>query len=244
MEKKIIIELESLNDLKNIESEAEKWGVKLVLIGGYAVRAYTSGYRYTKDMDFIAKGDVWKLKSFLNSLGYAVDEKKNTLVGRKKIDGGYVDLHISIGKVFDISSGKSYPLNENTFNSAKSLEISGYYEEGKKITVKAPVVTLEDLIIMKLMTKNREKDLVDIVSLIFDRWKNLDLEKLSQNCASTGLSRHISDSALELAGKIRKGTFKKIWVDYTGKKMTRQEEQQTAKNLIKIAGSLKSSYSY
>jgi hypothetical protein len=86
--------------------------------------------------------------------------------------------------------------------------------------------------------------LVDIVSLIFDQWKNLDLEKLSQNCASTGLSRHISDSALELAGKIRKGTFKKIWADYTGKKMTRQEEQQIAKNLIKIAGNLKSSYSY
>lgn len=43
MEKNAAIELESLKDLENIEAEAEKWEVKLVLIGGYAVRAYTSG---------------------------------------------------------------------------------------------------------------------------------------------------------------------------------------------------------
>ncbi len=244
MEKKIIIELESLNDLKNIEAEAEKWGVKLVLIGGYAVRAYTTGYRYTKDMDFIAKGDIWKLKGFLNSLGYEAEEKKDILAGRKKIDGGYVDLHISIGKVFDISTGKSYPLTNDIFNSARLLNISGYHEEGRKITVKASVVALEDLMIMKLMTKNREKDLIDIVSLLFDQWKNIDLEKLSQNCASSGLSRHISDSVLDLVGKIRKGTFRKIWLDYTGKKMTMKEEQQIAKNLIEIAEKVKSSYIY
>lgn len=241
MEKNAAIELESLKDLENIEAETEKWEIKLVLIGGYAVRAYTSGYRFTKDMDFIAKGDVWKLKGFLRSLGYEAEEKKDILAGRKKIDGGYVDLHISIGEVFDISSGKSYPLTNDIFNSAKNLEISGYHEEGRKITVKASVVALEDLMIMKLMTRNRGKDLVDIISLLFDQWKNLDLEKLSQNCASSGLSRHISDSALDLVGKIRKGTFRKTWLDFTGKKMTQKEEQQIAKNLIEMAEKVKSS---
>ncbi len=179
--------------------------------------------------------------SFLNSLGYEAEEKKDILAGRKKIDGGYVDLHISIGEVFDISSGKSYPLTDGTFNSAKILEISGYHEEGRKITVKASVVSLEDLMIMKLMTKNREKDLVDLISLLLDQWKSLDLRKLSGNCAVAGLSRHISDSALELAGKIRKRTFRKVWLGYTGKKMTIKEEQQIAKNLIEIAEKVKSS---
>lgn len=239
MEKKIAIELESLNDLEKIIMEAKKWELKLALIGGYAVRAYTAGYRYTKDMDFIAKGDIWKIKSFLNSLGYETVKKKNILAGRKKIDGGYVDLHISINEVFDISSGKSYPLTDDIFNSAKNLVISGYHEEGRKITVKAPVVTLEDLIIMKLMTKNREKDWIDVVSLLFDQWKNLDFEKLSQRCTKIGLSRHISDSALGLAGKIRKGIFRKIWLDFTGKRMTQKEEQQTAKNLIMVAEKLR-----
>jgi hypothetical protein len=239
MEKNAVIELESLKDLENIETEASKWEIKLVLIGGYAVRAYTIGYRYTKDMDFIAKGDVWKLKGFLNSLGYEAAEKRDILTGRKKIDGGYIDLHISIGEVFDISTGKSYPLTDEILNSARLLSISGYHEEGRKISVKASVVALEDLLIMKLMTKTREKDRVDIISLIIDQWKNLDLEKLSKCCAAAGLSRHISDSAFELAGIIRKGTFRKIWLDFTGRKMTMKEEQQAAKNLVEVAKMIK-----
>lgn len=235
MEKDKIIEVESLKDLEKIRAEAEKWEVKLILIGGYAVRAYTIGYRYTKDMDFIAKGDVWKLKGFLNSLGYDATEKKDILAGRKKIDSGYIDLHISIGKVFDISTGKNYPLTDEIFNAAKILNISGFHEEGRKITVKASVVALEDLMIMKLMTKTREKDWVDIISLIMDQWKNLDLEKLSKRCAAAGLSRHISDSAFDLAGKIRTGNFRKIWLDWTGRKMTKKEEHQIARNLIELA---------
>ncbi len=239
MEKDKIIEIESLKDLENIRAEAEKWEVNLILIGGYAVRAYTIGYRYTKDMDFIAKGDIWKLKGFLNSLGYDATEKKDILAGRKKIDSGYIDLHISIGRVFDISTGKSYPLTDETFNVAKLLNVSGYHEEGRKLTVKAPVVALEDLMIMKLMTKTREKDWVDIVSLIIDQWKNIDLEKLSKRCATTGLSRHISDSAFNLAGKIKIGNFRKIWLDWTGRKMTQKEEHQIAKSLIEMAEKIK-----
>lgn len=235
MEKDVIIEIESLKDLEKIRAEAEKWEVKLILIGGYAVRAYTIGYRYTKDMDFIAKGVVWKLKGFLNSLGYDATEKKDILAGRKKIDGGYIDLHISIGKVFDISTGNNYPITDEIINSAKILNISGYHEEGRKITVKAPAVALEDLLIMKLMTKTREKDWVDIISLVIDQWKNLDLEKLSKRCATAGLSRHISDSAFDLAGKIKTGSFRKIWLNFTGRKMTQKEEHEIARNLIELA---------
>ena len=49
-----LIEREGLNDLGRIGKEAEGWGLNLVLIGGYAVRAYTRGYRYTKDIDLVA----------------------------------------------------------------------------------------------------------------------------------------------------------------------------------------------
>ena len=45
------LEIESLKDSKKVIEEAEKWRIKLVLIGGYAVRAYTRGYRFTKDID-------------------------------------------------------------------------------------------------------------------------------------------------------------------------------------------------
>jgi hypothetical protein len=52
---------------------ARKQGIKLVIIGGYAVAAYTRGYRYAKDIDLVAdKPTVGKLKGLLKSLGYSV----------------------------------------------------------------------------------------------------------------------------------------------------------------------------
>ncbi len=42
------VERESLEDLKKIQSESRKLQIGLLLIGGYAVAAYTKGYRYTK----------------------------------------------------------------------------------------------------------------------------------------------------------------------------------------------------
>ena len=48
------VEKRSLQDLDTILQAARKLGIKLVLIGGYAVAAYTHGYRYTKDIDLVA----------------------------------------------------------------------------------------------------------------------------------------------------------------------------------------------
>lgn len=45
----------SFKDLERIGLEARNFGIDLVLIGGYAVRAYTEprSWRFTKDVDFI-----------------------------------------------------------------------------------------------------------------------------------------------------------------------------------------------
>jgi hypothetical protein len=48
------VEKRSLRDLDTILQAARELGIKLVLIGGYAVAAYTRGYRYTKDIDLVA----------------------------------------------------------------------------------------------------------------------------------------------------------------------------------------------
>ncbi len=44
-------ERKSLADLEGMLREGRKLGIRLLLIGGYAVAAYTRGYRYTKDID-------------------------------------------------------------------------------------------------------------------------------------------------------------------------------------------------
>jgi len=62
------VERRSLQDLDAILQTARKLGVKLVLIGGYAVSAYTRSYRYTKDIDLVAdKPAVGRLKGLLRS---------------------------------------------------------------------------------------------------------------------------------------------------------------------------------
>jgi len=60
------VERESLKDLETIVKEAKNWKLNLVVIGGYAIRAYTKGYRYTKD--------IGGLIALLKDLGYKVKE--------------------------------------------------------------------------------------------------------------------------------------------------------------------------
>lgn len=49
------IELASLKGLERIYKETQKFQINLIVIGGYAVRAYTHprSWRFTKDMDFV-----------------------------------------------------------------------------------------------------------------------------------------------------------------------------------------------
>ena len=64
------IERKSLEDLKAVLKEAHNQSIKLVIMGGYAVAAYTRGYRSTKDIDLVAdKPALGKLKGLLTSLG-------------------------------------------------------------------------------------------------------------------------------------------------------------------------------
>ena len=50
-----MVEKTNLLDLEEINKEAEKYEIDLILIGGNSVRAYTESrsWRFTKDLDFI-----------------------------------------------------------------------------------------------------------------------------------------------------------------------------------------------
>jgi predicted amidohydrolase len=67
------LERKSLKDLRAVLRQAHKQDVKLVIIGGYAVSAYTRGYRYTKDIDLVADTPtLGKLKGLLKVRGYVI----------------------------------------------------------------------------------------------------------------------------------------------------------------------------
>ena len=219
------VERESLKDLETIVKEAKNWKLNLVVIGGYAIRAYTKGYRYTKD--------IGGLIALLKDLGYKVKETQFGLKGKKKLNGGFINLDISIHEVWDVSTDKRYPADE-ILKESRSMEISGFFEKGRKIRVKASVASLEDLIILKLMTRGRERDVIDIISLLIDRWNNLDLEKLAIKCSRSNLSRHIRDQALGIVALIRSGEARKIWLSITGQRLMRKTETELIRHLREI----------
>ena len=100
------VESRSLTDLARIFQEARKLGIGLVLIGGYAVAAYTRGYRYTKDIDLVAdKPTIGRLKGLLSGLGYSIRDTEFGIAGSKRVNKDFIDLHISVGKIHDISTG-------------------------------------------------------------------------------------------------------------------------------------------
>ena len=67
------VERESLKDLKIIVGKAKEWGVKTVVIGGYAVRAFTNAYRHTKDIDMaVSREEKGNFTALLKDLEYKI----------------------------------------------------------------------------------------------------------------------------------------------------------------------------
>jgi hypothetical protein len=92
------VERKSLGDLRVVLEAARKEGIRLLIIGGYAVGAYTRGYRYTKDIDLVAdKPTLGKLKGLMRELDYSIRDTEFGIAGKKKLNGGFIDLHISVG---------------------------------------------------------------------------------------------------------------------------------------------------
>jgi len=219
------LEVESLKDLERIIADTKLWGLRLVLIGGYAVRAYTRGYRYTKDIDFVMlKKDTGKIIALLKGLGYEASETGFGLAGRKTIGGGFIDLHISVGEVYDYSTDKNYFVSGEMLDEAGEHGISGFLAQGREIRVVAPAVSLEDLLIMKLMTRNRAKDRIDVVSLLLDCGSRVDVEKISKRCGLAGISAHVRKNAQGFIGGIRTGGIKREWERASGRMLLRKEE--------------------
>lgn len=66
----------SLKDLERICKDAKEFGIDLVLIGGYAVRAFTNerSWRFTKDIDFVTtRKDLTALRGVFNLLKYGFE---------------------------------------------------------------------------------------------------------------------------------------------------------------------------
>lgn len=237
------VERESLKDLKIIVKNAKGWRVETVVIGGYAVRAFTNAYRHTKDIDMaVAKKERGKFTALLKGLGYELRGTEFGLAASKKFDSDFIDVHISVGKIYDISTGNSYPITKQLFDEKNDLLVRSRYAENRKFDTTAPIVDLNTLIILKLIPKGRpEKDAIDIISLILDQRERIDISKIVKQCKETVLTDHIRSQIQEFAKKVNDGEMDKVWSGVTGARLVGVQRRNIQKFLRELDGSLRNS---
>jgi hypothetical protein len=145
---------------------------KTVLIGGYALRAFTSLSRYTRDCDFVLKkSDGWNLdkirKLLPKDLTTETFEKKDSYGFLRCIKllkaGVKISLDFMEGEVRGRTDEQIFFITQKFLQKSRKVEIS---IAGKATKVFVPDYT--DYLILKLMSA-RPSDIRDIATLI---WKN------------------------------------------------------------------------
>lgn len=180
-----------------------------------------------------------RINSLLNQLKYRCRKTKFGLRGLKKINDDFIDLHISVDRVFDASTNQSYPVTEALFRKAKTLKASGYHDENRKMVIRTPVISLEELILLKLMTEGRDKDTTDIVSLLMDQAENINSNGLAVQAERVKLVEHLIRRISSFLTEIRDGEMKKIWEGMTGRRLQWKQEREIARFLKNLYQMLK-----
>ncbi len=220
------LEAVSLKDLSKIGIEAKKIGIDLILIGGYAVRAYTTqrSWRFTKDMDFITtRKDLTALHGVFKLLGYSFEKTEFGVKGSRKVDKGSIELHVSVDKVIDQSTGKEYPLASDIFSESKEMGIEPSYEENKEMGTVMLVAPIEDVVLMKLMTE-RPRDHFDAIAMTIDSFDRISPKRFARICAESELNSHIKARLESVLADTKKGLIKKSWKEFTAREFIREQE--------------------
>lgn len=230
------IEVVSLKDLERIDKEAKNSQINLILIGGYAVRAYTDprSWRFTKDIDFITtRRDLTALRGVFELLGYGFERTEFGVKGSKKINLDSIELHVSVDKVIDWSTNLEYKLPEDIFIKADKMNIKVSFEENKDLKVSAKVAPIEDVLMMKLMTE-RTKDHFDAIAIILDSFEKLNAKRFWANSKQSNLNQHIRKKLNSFLADIKKGFIKKLWKEFTGREFIREQEVTLKEKISKL----------
>ena len=218
LSEEIIVEKTNLLHLEEVNKEAEKFGIDLILIGGNSVKAYTESrsWRFTKDLDFITTSkNLGRLYGMFSALGYSIEKTDYGLAGSKKITEKYsIELHISVDKVLDWSTGETYFLPEDIFKLSKFIPVKASFEENREFEVAARCAPIEDVVIMKLMTE-RLRDHFDSVAIILDSFDKIDLLRFKRICEENEL-KIIKERIESLIVDNRKGVTARLWKENTG----------------------------
>lgn len=225
IQKELEVERGSLEDLNRILVLAGQRGLKVAVIGGYAVRAYTQRrLRYTKDIDLAVKSekDLPKLRGILAKIGYEVKERPHGLSGYRKVRGVAIVVNAIVEDV------KIEKRNINSF----------YPKTG--LSIKASVACIEDLLISKTKVW-RERDIIDTCLLILDSSGLIDAKKLKKRLDKKQFYQGFLNSSKKLLGLIGTKKFHAVWKDFVRRKIRKEEEKELWKDLNQLVKGLQKS---
>lgn len=230
------IEAVSLKDLERIDHEAKNFGIDLLVIGGYAVRAYTAArsWRFTKDIDFITtRKDLTALRGVFELLKYGFEQAEFGVKGSKKINRESIELHISVDKVIDWSTNLEYRLPGDIFVKANRMGIKASFEENKNLKVSVMVAPIEDVLVMKLMTE-RTRDHFDAIAMILDSFEKINVRRFWANSKQSNLDQHVRKRLNSFLADLKKGLVKKMWKEFTGREFIREQEVTLKERIDKL----------
>lgn len=148
---------------------------KIVVIGGYALRAFTAFSRYTRDCDFVLKKlDGWNLdriqKLLLKDLSIEVFEKRGSYgflrcIKLLKVDGRSAKISVDFmeGEVRGRTEEQIFFITEEFLQKATKVKIRVAEKE-----VEIFVPDYADYLLLKIMSA-RPSDVRDVATLV---WKN------------------------------------------------------------------------
>ncbi len=204
---------------------------KIVLIGGYALRAFTSLSRYTRDCDFVLKkSDGWNLdkiqRLLLKDLSTDVFEKRDSYGFLRCIKLLKVGVKISLdfmeGQVRGRTEEQIFFITEKFLQKTRKVKIAIAEK-----TVEVCIPDYVDYLILKLMSA-RPSDIRDIATLI---WKNGIPDNLEEEAKKKLAHPEIIEKNLKL---IQKDISDKRFLDsWKGTFVTTEFTEKTKEEVLK-----------
>ena len=208
------IDRELKDALEQILELCREFDVHPRLIGGLAVRGFARRKRFTHDIDLaISRNDKPNFIMVLKRLGFEYQDltKFEGVKATKRVGNTSVEIHISVERLWDMTSNQTYTLSPDSAHVA--IDDAG--------NLVAPTVSVEDLLILKLMPL-RDRDLGDVIALLLDL-PAIDAKKFWANCERTNIPHHIAAQLIKLENALRSGNFREVWSEFYGAPLAARE---------------------
>jgi hypothetical protein len=219
---------------------------KIILIGGYALRAFTSLSRYTRDCDFVLKkSNGWNLdkiqKLLPKDLSIEAFEKRNSYGFLRCIKllktGAKISLDFMEGEVRGRIDEQVFFVTEKFLRKTKKVKIP---IAGRMTEIYVPDYT--DYLILKFMSA-RPSDIRDVATLI---WKKGIPDNLEEEAKKKLAHPEIVKKNLKLIQKdISDKRFLDSWKGtFVTTEFTERTKEEVLKELKKLLGDNSSGMSF